>query len=223
MPNCRSMSLVRFRPAQVGKSEGDAGSVEFVEQPQQSWFGLEGGAPGARTFVLTAAQGLHLLIQQSSQVVVQDRSPRSASVNEIQVDARGIEALLGQEYLPSLLVEGMTVGDHTIEVEDHGCQGGSAVRGSHSQLILPLDHSQLILPLHHAMTQGGVDGVRSAQVHILDLLHVVRGHHQAEVATVPQEAALVAGEANDHGPGFARHLQPSQHVAGIAAGRDSQH
>jgi len=73
------------------------------------------------------------------------------------------------------------------------------------------------------VANGGEQRMRNAQVHVLDQLHVVRRHNQAEITQVLHLAAGEPGQSNAEGIFSPSQSQGFQHIGRISARADGEH
>ena len=75
----------------------------------------------------------------------------------------------------------------------------------------------------HGLLQFVGHGMVDRQVDVLDLHHLVRGHHQADVRLLLGLAAAFAGKTDRGGAPLLGHLERIEHVRAVARAADADH
>src|ERR1700690_3905413 len=70
---------------------------------------------------------------------------------------------------------------------------------------------------HHALADRGKNGVRSAEMRVLHMLHILRRHDQAKLAQFFHAPAVKACQHHRRRSSLARRLKPKHHIFRIAA------
>src|ERR1700730_17842953 len=101
----------------------------------------------------------------------------------------------------------MAIGDHAVEIKDHGLQHTSRREEIAAQI-----NALLSARAHHALAYRCENGVSSTKMRVFHMLHIRRGHNQTQLAKLFHAAAVEAGENHRGRTRFARRFKPEPYI-----------